>query len=108
MDQNIGLVYKKETLVSVGNELRTSSNAFDTPPAPIYAQTRPSYKEGSIGNIYPLTDGDFIASAPINLGNSKGEDKFNISLGTVNGSSPDSGNNFGIVNPIDGVIVPNR
>jgi len=108
VDQNIGVVYKKETLVSVGNELRSSTNAFDTPPAPIYAQTRPSYKEGSIGNMYPLTNGDFIASAPINLGNSKGEDKFNISLGTVNGSSPDSGNNFGIVNPIDGVIVPNR
>jgi hypothetical protein len=108
IDQNIGTVYTKEPLVPVGNELRSTSNVFDSPPAPIYPQTRPSYKEGSIGNIYPPTTGDFIVSAPIDLGNLKGDDRFNISLGTVNGPAPDSGNNLGMINPIDGVIVPNK
>jgi hypothetical protein len=42
---------------------------------------------------------------PISLGNTKGEDKFNISLGTVNGPVPE-GNEFFIANEFNGVIVP--
>ena len=109
MNQNIGTVYKKESLVPVGNELRSPSNSFDSPPAPIYAKTSPTYRETPIGNMYPPTNGDFIVSAPINLGNSKPADKFNISLGTVNGPVPDTGgDNTGIGNPVNGVIFPNK
>ena len=108
VDRNIGSVYTPETPIVSGNELRSPSNVFDSPPAPIYAQTRPSYQEGNIGSVYPQTSGDFIVAAPIDLGNLKGPDKFNISLGTLNGPSPDAGEDFGIASPIDGVIVPNR
>jgi hypothetical protein len=106
-DQNIGQVYKPESKVVSGGELRSPSNVFDTPPAPIYNSIAPTYQRGEIGRVYPPTQGDFIPMAPVDLGNTKGEDKFNISLGTVNGPSPDSGNNFGTINPVDGVIVPN-
>jgi len=106
-DQNIGQVYKPESKVVSGGELRSPSNVFDTPPAPIYNSISPTYQRGDIGKVYPPTEGDFIPMAPVDLGNTKGEDKFNISLGTVNGPSPDSGNNFGTINPVDGVIVPN-
>ena len=107
-ETNLGEVYIPERPVVSGNELRSPSNIFDSPPLPIYTQSRPLYQEGQIGNIYPPTTGDFIALSPIDLGNLKGDDKFNISLGTVNGPAPDGGNNFGILNPIDGVIVPNK
>jgi len=53
-------------------------------PSPVYAPATFNYQRGEIGKIYPPTSGDFIAMAPIDLGNTKGEDKFNISLGTLN------------------------
>lgn len=105
-ERNIGQVYKPEGLIVSGNELRSPSNTFDTPPAPVYAQTSPVYQRGEIGKIYPPTTGDFIPMAPIDLGNTKGEDEFNISLGTVNGAAPDSGSNLGMIDPRSGVIVP--
>ena len=107
-DQNIGRVYTPEQKVVVQSELRSPSNIFNTPPAPVYNAVSPNYRRGDIGRVYPPTEGDFIPMAPVDLGNTKGEDKFNISLGTVNGPSPDSGNNFGTINPVDGVIVPNK
>ncbi len=107
-DQNIGKVYSRETLVSIGNELRSPSSAFNSPPSSIYPQTRPSYNEGNIGNIYPPTSGDFIATAPVSLGNLKGDDKFNISLGTVNGPAPESEKDPVVFNPINGIVVPNK
>jgi hypothetical protein len=107
-ERNIGSVYMPETPIVSGNELRSPSNVFDTPPPPIYSQARPSYKEGIIGNAYPPTSGDFIVDAPINLGNTKGDDKFNISLGTVNGPTPGETDNLDLLNPLNGVIIPNK
>ena len=104
----IGQVYRPESPIISANELRSPSNTFDTPPAPIYSATRPSYKSSNLGDVYPSTSGDFIPLAPLDLGNLKGEDKFNISLGTDNGPAPDGGSNIGILNPINGVIVPNK
>ena len=107
-DQNIGKVYPTESkVVAPGGELRSPSNVFDTPPSPVYNSIAPTYQRGELGKMYPPTEGDFIPMAPVDLGNTKGEDKFNISLGTANGPSPDSGNDFGTINPINGVIVPN-
>lgn len=106
-ERNLGEVYVPERPIVSGNELRSPSNVFDSPPSPIYTQTRPSYQEGIIGSVYPQTSGDFIVSAPIDLGNLKGDNKFNISLGTLNGPAPDGGSDFGMINPINGVIVPN-
>lgn len=107
-DTRIGQVYKPESPIISGNELRSPSNTFDSPPAPIYSITRPSDMPRNLGDVYPPTSGDFIVAAPVSLGNLKGDDKFNISLGTMNGPDPDGGNNFGTINPADGVIVPNK
>jgi hypothetical protein len=82
--QDIGKVYSPETKISSGSELRSPENTFASPPSPIYAPSTFNYQRGEIGKIYPPTSGDFIAMAPIDLGNTKGEDKFNISLGTLN------------------------
>jgi len=108
-DQNIGRVYANEQkIVSPGGELRSPSNVFDTPPPPVYNSISPTYQRGEIGKVYPPTTGDFIPLAPVDLGNTKGDDKFNISLGTTNGPAPDSGSDIGVLNPINGVIVPNK
>jgi hypothetical protein len=82
--QDIGKVYSPETLISSGSELRSPENTFSSPPSPVYAPPAFNYQRGEIGKIYPPTSGDFIAMAPIDLGNTKGPDKFNISLGTLN------------------------
>jgi hypothetical protein len=82
--QDIGKVYSPETLISSGSELRSPENTFSSPPSPVYAPSTFNYQRGEIGKIYPPTSGDFIAMAPIDLGNTKGEDRFNISLGTLN------------------------
>ena len=105
VDRNIGTVYKPETLILSGNELRSPSNTFDTPPSSIYPNVVSNLRRGDIGNVYPPTTEDFILGPPISLGNTKGEDKFNISLGTVNGPVPE-GNEFFIANEFNGVIVP--
>ena len=39
---------------------------------------------GILGKVYPPTVGEFIIEPPINLGNSKPADKFNVSLGDFN------------------------
>jgi hypothetical protein len=108
-DQNIGRVYATEQkVVAPGGELRSPSNVFDSPPSPVYNSISPTYQRGEIGKVYPPTSGDFTPMAPVDLGNTKGEDKFNISLGTTNGPSPDSGSDIGVLNPVNGVIVPNK
>jgi hypothetical protein len=68
----------------------------------------PALQRGEIGRVYPPTEGDFILSSPVDLGNTKGDDKFNISLGTVNGQAPDSGSDATILNPANGVIISNK
>lgn len=101
---NIGRVYRPESPIVSGNELRSPSNTFDTPPAPIYNVISPSYQRGELGKIYPPTSGDFIPMAPVDLGNAKPENKFNISLGTFN--PPDSTTDLGALSTQSGVIIP--
>jgi len=109
-DANIGKVYSPESPIVAGNELRSPSNVFDTPPAPVYSATSPNYRRGDIGREYPPTTGDFIPMAPVDLGNTKGEDKFNISLGTKNGPIPGAVPLAGTdqIGSESGVIVPNK
>ena len=109
-ERNIGQVYSPESPIVAGNELRSPSNTFDTPPAPVYSATSPNYRRGDIGREYPPTTGDFIPMAPVDLGNAKGPDTFNISLGTKNGSDPGAVPLAGTdqVGAESGVIVPNK
>ena len=108
-ERNIGQVYSPESQVVAGNELRSSSNVFDTPPAPVYSATSPNYRRGDIGREYPPTTGDFIPMVPADLGNTKGSDTFNISLGTKNGPIPGAVPLAGTdsIGSESGVIVPN-
>jgi hypothetical protein len=109
VDQNIGRVYPTEQkVVAPGGELRSPSNVFDSLPKPVYPPVSPALQRGEIGRVYPPTEGDFILSSPVDLGNTKGDDKFNISLGTVNGQAPDSGSDATILNPANGVIISNK
>jgi hypothetical protein len=109
-ERNIGQVYSPESPIVAGNELRSPSNTFDTPPAPVYSATSPNYRRGDIGREYPPTTGDFIPMAPVDLGNAKGPDTFNISLGTKNGPDPGAVPLAGTdqVGAESGVIVPNK
>lgn len=104
---NIGKVYSPESPIFSGNELRSPSNSFDSPPSPVYRPSPPIYQNGEIGSIYPPTSGDFIPAAPASLGNTKGENKFNISLGTYNPPDPSLADSLGVLNPVNGVILPN-
>jgi hypothetical protein len=107
-ERNIGQVYSPESPIVAGNELRSPSNTFDTPPAPVYSATSPNYRRGDIGREYPPTTGDFIPMAPVDLGNTKGPDTFNISLGTKNGPIPGAVPLAGTdsIGAESGVIVP--
>ncbi len=79
-------VYTETPKVSYNGELRDESNTFSTKPPTVYpAQRIPSQQNrGDIGKVYPQTTGDFIVEKPINLGNLKPADKYNISLGQNN------------------------
>ncbi len=109
-ERNIGQAYSPESPIISGNELRSPSSAFDTPPPPVYNIVSPNYRRGDIGREYPPTTGDFVPMAPLDLGNTKGEDKFNISLGTKNGPVPGAVPLAGTdqIGSDSGVIVPNK
>jgi hypothetical protein len=78
-------VYEHERKVySPGNELRIPSNSFKTTPDPVYSPTTKTSPRGNLGDAYPLTNGEFIPEKPLNLGNLKSPDKFNISMGDFN------------------------
>jgi hypothetical protein len=73
-------------LRNINGELRLPENSFTQPPGTVYAQERSLNTRGIIGKVYPVTAGEFVIEPPLNLGNSKPEDKFNVSLGTFNPS----------------------
>lgn len=78
-------VYSETSRVQFNGELRDQSNTFDSRPSPVYTQPRNSTQQrGDLGKLYPETSGDFIVEKPLNLGNLKPEDKYNISLGQNN------------------------
>jgi len=77
-------VYKESTQISSRGELRSPENTFSETPGQVYSSPRRNPLSGNIGNVYPVTSGDFIIESPLNLGNSKPSDKYNISLGDYN------------------------
>ena len=77
-------VYGDDSLVSSRGELRSPENTFTEPPGQVYSQRKRNTPSGEIGNVYPVTNGDFIIERPLNLGNSKPADKYNVSLGDYN------------------------
>jgi len=77
-------VYGESSQVSSRGELRSPENNFTQPPGTVYSSSRKNPASGEIGNVYPVTNGDFIIENPLNLGNSKPADKYNVSLGDYN------------------------
>ena len=79
-------VYPESQKVNVNGEVRDSSNAFSQKPTPVYPVDllSQSKSRGDIGKVYPTTNGDFIVEKPLNLGNLKPPDKYNISVGGFN------------------------
>jgi hypothetical protein len=72
--------------VSYNGELRDESNTFTTKPGSVYKPQKSftGQSKGDIGKVYPQTTGDFIVEKPLDLGNLKPADKYNISLGQNN------------------------
>jgi hypothetical protein len=77
-------VYSETSQVSSRGELRSPESNFTEPPGRVYSPLRKNQSSGEIGNVYPVTSGDFIIEDPLNLGNSKPSDKYNVSLGDYN------------------------
>ena len=79
-------VYTETPKVSFNGELRDESNTFSTKPSSVYPAQRITSGQSreDIGKVYPQTTGDFIVESPLNLGNLKPADKYNISLGQNN------------------------
>ena len=81
-------VYPQTPKIFSNGELRDPINSFSTKPNPVY--TKPKMESGKsrgdIGKAYPNTSGDFIVEKPLNIGNLKPKDKYNISTGGMNPS----------------------
>ena len=77
-------VYEQSTQIESRGELRNRENNFDQSPGNVYSDQDKQRKPQNLGNVFPLTSGDFIVESPLNLGNSKPADKYNISLGDFN------------------------
>lgn len=77
-------VYDETSLVSSRGELRSPENNFGQPPGTVYPPVRRQTAQGELGRIYPVTSGDFIIDKPLNLGNEKPADQYNVSLGDFN------------------------
>lgn len=82
-------VYPDNQTVNFNGEIRTPGSVFEQGPERVYETPTPVRGPITLGDVYPETNGDFIVSPPLNLGNAKPDDKYNISLGTLNSPSPD-------------------
>jgi hypothetical protein len=89
-EPNIGStqVYPQTQKISSNGELRDPVNTFATKPNAVYkkSEMESTKPRGDIGKAYPNTNGDFILEAPLNIGNLKPKDKYNISTGGMNPS----------------------
>ena len=89
-EPNIGStqVYPQTQKISSNGELRDPVNTFATKPNAVYkkSEMESTKPRGDIGKAYPNTNGDFIVEAPLNIGNLKPKDKYNISTGGMNPS----------------------
>jgi hypothetical protein len=83
-----GPVYTPTQKISTNGELRDQVNSFTTKPNPVYRRSEMESRKsrGDIGKAYPNTSGDFIVENPLDLGNLKSKDKYNISTGGMNPS----------------------
>lgn len=83
-----GSIYPISQKMNVNGELRDPSNSFLQTPSPVYPPPQISSastkQRGDIGKVYPPTSGDFTLETPINLGNAKPGNKFNVSTGEFN------------------------
>jgi hypothetical protein len=78
---NLSKVYPGESLANISGD----SNLFSSPPVPVYAPPVPTREGNSpnIGKLYPTVTGDFQPEIQT-LGNVKGPDRYNFSLGDTN------------------------
>ena len=79
-------VYSQTSKIFSNGELRDPVNSFATKPNTVYAKPKRENEKsrGDIGKAYPNTNGDFIVEKPLNMGNLKPKDKYNISTGGMN------------------------
>ena len=72
---------------SIGKEsaVETAVSEFSSPSSKVYENIKePIKSRGNIDEVYPQTNGDFIAKRNLNMGNQKPKDKYNPSLGDFN------------------------
>jgi hypothetical protein len=83
-----GPVYAQTQKIASNGELRDAVNTFTTKPNAVYqkSETESRKSRGDIGKAYPNTSGDFIVENPLDMGNLKSKDKYNISTGGMNPS----------------------
>ena len=83
-----GPVYAQTEKIASNGELRDAVNTFTTKPNAVYQKSEMEGRKsrGDIGKAYPNTSGDFIVENPLDMGNLKSKDKYNISTGGMNPS----------------------
>ena len=83
-----GPVYAQTQKIASNGELRDAVNTFTTKPNAVYQKSEMEGRKsrGDIGKAYPNTSGDFIVEKPLDIGNLKPKDKYNISTGGMNPS----------------------
>ena len=83
-----GPVYAQTQKIASNGELRDAVNTFTTKPNAVYQKSEMESRKsrGDIGKAYPNTNGDFIVENPLDMGNLKSKDKYNISTGGMNPS----------------------
>jgi len=83
-----GPVYAQTQKIASNGELRDAVNTFTTKPNAVYQKSEMESRKsrGDIGKAYPNTSGDFIVENPLDMGNLKSKDKYNISTGGMNPS----------------------
>ena len=83
-----GPVYAQTQKIASNGELRDAVNTFTTKPNAVYQKSEMESRKsrGDIGKAYPNTNGDFIVENPLDMGNLKPKDKYNISTGGMNPS----------------------
>ena len=81
-------VYAQTQKIASNGELRDAVNTFTTKPNAVYQKSEMESRKsrGEIGKAYPNTNGDFIVETPLDMGNLKPKDKYNISTGGMNPS----------------------
>ena len=75
---------KQESTISNSDVLSNFKGEMPEPVYPPVQSFASSRMRGDLGRDYPPVSGDFLIDKPINLGNLKPPDKYNISIGGYN------------------------